>query len=127
MLDDVQSVHRQTPNFEFAEARFLITRRPTASRPIASAPIATAPNAAAPTASTNKLAAGGFGFPFDFPRHWRPPARRRLFVPLYGNEGADVFYFLGGQGHVGHFRMRLKQERGEFFNIEIRSVRDRCK
>src|ERR1700676_5146940 len=56
------------------------SRRPTASLPIASTPMATAPNAAAPTASANRLAAEMALDCSVTSRHWRPPARQRLFA-----------------------------------------------
>ena len=46
---------------------------------------------------------------------------------LLGNKGADIFYSLRTERHVGHFGMRLKQERSEFFDVEIWSLRYRRK
>jgi hypothetical protein len=44
-------------------------------------------------------------------------------VSLFGDVGGEIASFVSAQCHVRHFRMRLKQEKGELLGIEIGSFR----
>ena len=51
--------------------------------------------------------------------------KRGLLASLFRDKGADIFCFLRAECHVRHFRMRLKQERGDLRSVEIWSFRYR--